>query len=234
LKLQAAACPNSIFMMSSDLLPGHIIWTPPYFEQFLFNLPSQAGKPAFLLNTFGVMPGQVLVKMERLLTAKGFMVLDGYSFHTPESYPPYIIKGWHSLEAPTPKEMIEFENFATRLAVHLRNYTLAFAPKPAKIKLDVFSRFIPPYSLKKVRREMDPLSVDTTLCNQCGTCQQVCLYDAIQAGLPPVFVSDKCMGCWACFNHCPQQAIFTARVRRQGQYPQPAATLTAKLVTTNS
>jgi len=213
---------------------GFATWTyylglPPFFEQFLLNLPAQPSKPAFLLNTFGVMPGQALVKMEKILTSKGFMILAGYSFHTPESYPPYIVKGWANLEAPTPKELVEFEAFCAQLERHLEQIRAGTAPQAAKIKLDLFSRLIGPYSPEKVRREMDVLSVDPALCDQCGTCQEVCLYEAIESSLPPVFNAEKCWGCWACFNHCPQQAIFTGKVKGSGHYPRPAETLMAKL-----
>lgn len=221
-----------------DLRPytvvGFAAWTyylglPPIFEQFLLNLPAQTGKPVFLLNTFGVMPGQVLAKMDKALTDKGFLVLAGYSFHTPESYPPYILKGWASLEAPTPKELAEFDAFCSRLENCLEQIQTGTTPPAVKIKLDLFSRLIRPYSREKVRREMGVLSVDPALCDQCGNCQQVCLYGSIDSSLPPVFNAEKCRGCWACFNHCPQKAIFTGKVRGQGHYPQPAEALSAKL-----
>ena len=216
-----------------DLI-GFATWTyylglPPFFEQFLSVLPDQNGKPAFLFSTFGVMPGQVLVKMKKILTAKGYTVLDGYSLHTPESYPPYIVKGWHNLDAPASREVAEFESFAARLAGHLQSIHTGKASKPAKIKLDLFSRLIPPYSLQKIRLEMGSLAVDAALCDQCGICSQACLYGAIDSRVPPVFDPEKCMGCWACFNHCPQQAIFTSKVRGQGQYSQPAGALSARL-----
>jgi ferredoxin/flavodoxin len=222
-----------------DLQPydvvGFATWTyylglPPFFEQFLLDLPGQTGKPAFLLNTFGVMPGQALAKMDRALTAKGFSVLAGYSFHTPESYPPYILKGWASLEAPTPKELAEFDAFTAQLERHFEKIHTGAAPQTAKIKLDLFSHLIQPYTPAKVRREMGLLSVDPTLCDRCGTCQQVCLYRAIESSLPPVFAAEKCRGCWACFNHCPQKAIFSSKVKSSGHYPQPAESFSAKLI----
>jgi NAD-dependent dihydropyrimidine dehydrogenase PreA subunit len=213
---------------------GFATWTyflrlPPFFEQFLYNLPVQKGKHAFLLSTFGVMPGQVLIKMNKILTAKGFAVMDGYSLHTPESYPPYILKGWDNREAPTPHELIEFESFTIRLTDHLQKIQAGQALKPGKIKLDIFSRLIPPPSLQKVRLEMGTLAVDAALCDQCSICKQVCLYEAIDHNMPPVFIPEKCQGCWACFNHCPQQAIFTDKIRGEGHYRSPAEVLTAKL-----
>jgi flavodoxin/Pyruvate/2-oxoacid:ferredoxin oxidoreductase delta subunit len=214
---------------------GFATWTyylalPPFFEQFLLNLPSQTGKPVFVLNTFGVMPGQALSKMDKALTAKGFLILSGYSFHTPESYPPYIVKGWASLEAPTSKELAEFNAFCQQLEHHLEKIQAGTMPGAAKIKLDLFSRLIQPYSPAKVRREIGDLSVDVALCDQCGTCQQACLYEAISSSLPPIFSAEQCRGCWSCFNHCPQKAIFTGKVKDGGHYPHPAENFSAKLI----
>jgi NAD-dependent dihydropyrimidine dehydrogenase PreA subunit/flavodoxin len=216
-----------------DLI-GFASWTyylalPPFFEEFLSRLPGQNGKPAFVFSTFGVMTGQVLVRMTKALTAKGFMVLDGYSLRVPESYPVYIAQGSHSLEAPTPQELTGFDNFAARMAGHLERIQSGAAPQPVKIKLDIFSRLIPPASPKKIRRDMGPLAVDSALCDGCGICRQVCLYDAIDSATPPVFLPENCKSCWACFSHCPQKAIYTGKVRGQGHYPQPAEVLTAKL-----
>ena len=221
--------------LASYAVVGFATWTyylalPPFFEQFLDSLPTQTGKPAFVLNTFGVMPGQALYKMNQTLTAKGFNVLGGYSFHAPESYPPYIAKGWHSLEAPTAKELGEFSTFCAQLGEQLENLSAGMLPKNAKIKLDLFSRLIQPYSESKIRREMEALSIDPVLCNQCGSCLQACLYGAIADAAPtPAFQPEKCKGCWACFNHCPQKAIFSEKIQASNQYPQPAEALLAKL-----
>ena len=216
-------------------LVGFATWTyylglPPFFEQFLLDLSVQTGKPAFILNTFGVMPGQALAKMDKVLTTRGFAVLAGISFHTPESYPPYILKGWHSLDAPAPKELAEFDGFVIQLEGHLAQIRARAVLQAAKIKLDLFSRMIPPYSPEKVRREMGPLSVDPALCDGCGICQQVCLYGAVASAPLPAFVAEKCRGCWACFNHCPQKAIFTGKVNGRGHYPRPAEMFSNKLI----
>lgn len=216
-----------------DLI-GFAAWTyylglPPVFERFLHDLPPQNTKPAFLLNTFGIMPGQVLARMERILAPKGFLILAGTSFHTPESYPPYIVKGWHSLEAPTPQELANFDFFCAQLKNGLDQLQAGDAPRAVKIKIDLLSRLIPPYSPAKIRREIGPLMVNPALCNSCGLCQKACLYGAIDSNLPPVFSPGKCQGCWACFNHCPQQAIYTTKIRGQGHYPWPAEILSAKL-----
>lgn len=221
--------------LASYAVVGFASWTyylalPPFFEQFLGSLPTQTGKPAFVLNTFGVMSGQALYKMGQILAAKGFNVFASYSFHTPESYPPYIAKGWHSLEAPTPKELAEFNTFCAQLEEQFEKISAEMPPKSAKIKLDLFSRLIQPYSESKIRREMGNLSIDPFLCNQCGICLQTCLYGAIDDAVPlPAFKREKCKGCWACFNHCPQKAISTEKIQANSQYGQPAEALLAKL-----
>jgi ferredoxin/flavodoxin len=213
---------------------GFATWTyylrlPPFFEHFLNNLPDQKGGAAFIFSTFGVMPGRVLMQMEKILTAKGFAVMDGYSLHTPESYPPYIIKGWDNLEAPTPEEMRGFDTFTSRLTAHLLKIQADQVPQPVKIRHDIFSRLIPPPSPRKIRRDTGALVIDAALCDQCGICAQICLYEAIGQEMPPIINFQKCRDCWACFHHCPRQAIFSEKTRGEGYYSSPAPELVGKL-----
>jgi NAD-dependent dihydropyrimidine dehydrogenase PreA subunit len=74
--------------------------------------------------------------------------------------------------------------------------------------------------LRTLAMEVDTLAqgeylatVDPTLCNGCGLCEDVCPFDAIygstrEGGDPVATVSlGKCYGCGLCRNHCPQGAI---------------------------
>jgi ferredoxin len=213
---------------------GFATWTyylglPPLFRQFLQNMPVQAKKPAFLLTTYGMMPGQALLQMDKLLTAKGWQVLGGHSLWVPESYPPYIVKGWASLEAPTPKELGEFENFTNRLNQQILALGNRQTPQRIPLKIGLLNRLIPPSAPQKARKEMGRLQVDASLCDGCGLCQAACQYQAIEMSATPTFQPDRCQACWACFNHCPRQAIFTEKIRGAGQYTQPAPELARKL-----
>jgi NAD-dependent dihydropyrimidine dehydrogenase PreA subunit/flavodoxin len=213
---------------------GFATWTyflglPPFFQQFLANLPAQTGKPTFALNTFGMMSGQALKQLTNQLREKGFNVLAAHSFHTPESYPPYIIKEWDSVDAPEPKELDAFHQFVAELDGKLTDLKNGTVPSKAKVKIGLFNHLMRPYSLEKARKQMGALFVDEALCTECGICQDVCLYQAIDMNPMVVINADNCHACWACFNHCPDQAIFTEKIREEGQYPEPITQFADKL-----
>jgi heterodisulfide reductase subunit A-like polyferredoxin len=73
--------------------------------------------------------------------------------------------------------------------------------------------------------------VDAELCKECHTCEKLCPYRAIKLDPKPVFDMGKCYGCWSCFNHCPNKAIYTKKFRGRGHYPKPIDSLKQKLAT---
>lgn len=215
---------------------GFASWTfflgiPPFFHQFIHDLPKQAGKPAFIINTFGMMPGQALKLLDQAITAKGFSVIAGHSFHTPESYPPYIIKEWDNFDAPSPQEFEQFTQFIAQLEQKLIAISSEEKLSKTRLKIGLFNRLIRPYSLKKIRQQLGQLQIESDLCTDCGICQKVCLYQAIEMTPSPIINAQQCVGCWACFNHCPEKAIYTDRVKGTGHYPQPVPQFAAKLTT---
>jgi len=213
-----------------DLNPFDIVgfatWTyflglPPFFQSFLNDLPQQTGKPAFALNTFGMMSGQALKQLSDKLTTKGFVVMAAHSLHTPESYPPYIIKGWDSVDAPDTKLLDAFHKFMAELDEKLTQLNQDTPATKTKVKIGLFNHLLRPYSLTKARKQMGTLFVNTDLCTDCGICQEKCLYDAITLNPDPIFDTEKCHACWACFNHCPEKAIFTEKIKGVGHYAEP-------------
>ncbi len=202
---------------------------PYLFSDFIKRLPWQDGKPAFVFNTYGMMSGPTLKMLEKLVTARGFHVIAGHSFLTPESYPPFIVKGWDNKDAPGEKEMAGFNQFIAQLTDRLGALQAGKQVERARIKIGLFDSLMRPGSLAKARKEIGPLCVDETLCDGCGTCGQVCPHGAIEFAFKPIFNSEPCRGCWTCFNHCPQQAIFTHKIRGMGHYPKPNEQFAAKL-----
>ena len=49
---------------------------------------------------------------------------------------------------------------------------------------------------------------DPALCDTCGKCSSVCMFDAITADEHgrPVYNEQACMGCGLCVEHCSQKA----------------------------
>jgi len=203
--------------------------TPYLFSDFIERLPRQNDKPALVFNTYGVMSGQTLSMLNKLVSARGFKVIAGYSLRTPENYPPFVVKGWSGQDAPNPKEMAGFNQFIAQLAKQFSALQAGQPVRRARITVGLFDSLMRPGSLAKARREIGPLYVDEKLCSGCGTCGQTCPYGAIEFASKPVFNSEQCHGCWTCFNHCPQQAIFTLKIKGIGHYAQPDKHFAAKL-----
>lgn len=79
-------------------------------------------------------------------------------------------------------------------------------------------------TLDKIRRVTD-IRIDASRCSRCGTCVELCpsgclTRDSDQA-VPRVGTS--CVGCWSCYQSCPDQAISGWHAPAdKGRYPGPA------------
>jgi ferredoxin len=156
-------------------------------------------------------------------------VIAGHSLLTPENYPPFILKGWANEDAPNDKEMEKFKKFIAQLNDRLNVIRSGQAVVPAKINIGFFNSLMRPASIAKSKKKMGELLLDDSTCTDCGICAEGCPYGAITLNPKPIFDIARCHGCWTCFNQCPEQAIYTAKIRRQGHYPQPLPQFAAKM-----
>jgi ferredoxin len=202
---------------------------PPLMENFIQQLSTQYNKPAFVFNTYGAMSGRTLKNLAKLVSECGFNVIAGHSLLTPENYPLFILKGWANEDAPNGKEMEKFQQFIAQLNSQLAMIQAGRPVEPAKIKIGFFNSLMRPASVAKSKKKMGRLSVDDLICTECGTCADSCQYGAITLNPNPVFDTTRCHGCWTCFNHCPEQAIYTSKIRGEGHYPQPLSQFAAKM-----
>lgn len=202
---------------------------PPYlFRTFLDKLPAQNDKPAFVFNTYGLVSGRTLAVLKDWADDRGFKVVAGHSLRTPENYPPLIVRGIASENAPGPGALKKFNGFIAELN-NLAATRLGKGLKEAQLKLGFFNSLLPARPRDLARTDMGNKFVDDALCVQCGACKSSCPYGAIELNPKPAFDMEKCYGCWSCFNHCPHKAIYTAKVRGKGHYPGPGKKLREKL-----
>lgn len=203
--------------------PPHLLYT------FVNNLPRQQHKPAFALNTYGNVTAGALGALVRIIKAKGFQVIAGHSLHLPESYPPMVASGHGNEQAPDVKEMGAFNDFVAGLNQLFGNLRNGESIAEHKLKIGLVNRLLPAPPRWLSRKMMGGISVDDSLCIECGVCEKSCPYGAIELAPKPIFDASKCNACWACYNHCPKQAIYTRRHRGVGHYPKPINQLKEKL-----
>lgn len=202
---------------------------PRLMHTFFDGLNPRPGGYAFVFNTYGFLSGKTLRSLARMAAGRGFTVIDGHSLHTPESYPPMRARNRTFENAPSQKELRRFNEFISRLDSKLAAIREGNEPGIEKIRIGLSGMLFPGLSRDRAKRDMGEQQVDTSLCQQCGTGQRLCPYGAIQLSPHPVFDHGKCNGCWSCYNHCPEKAIHTRKVRGDWQYPEPVPELVDKL-----
>ena len=194
---------------------------PKLFDDFIKQLPEQKSKVAFIFNTFGMMSGGTLRILNKKLVQKGFNIINGFSLHTPENYPPLIAGGKGSEESPNKTEIAEFYKFINSLDEQFNCIHAGRELNSFKINYGGLFRFFPkPPKIIRIFM-MGKKAVDSEKCNQCGICELKCPYNAVKCLPNPVFDEKKCEVCWACYNHCPQKAIFTDKLKNKGHYSEP-------------
>jgi len=201
---------------------------PYLMEQFIKQLEGQ-NKYAFVFNTYGFASGKTLKHLDRLATVQGFRVIAGYTLHTPESYPPMVVRGRGAENAPGEEKMEKFEDFISALDQMLSDIQAGKEVSGQKVGIGFRNSLMPAFSRTRARKDMGEKFVDESLCTECGTCRKLCPYDAIELNPKPVFDMGKCYGCWSCYNHCPEKAIYTMKFRGVGHYPRPNEMLKGKL-----
>jgi len=201
---------------------------PQLFQNFLEALPQQAGKPAFVLNTYGFIGGRTLQTLAEWTSTRGFNILAGHALHTPESFPLLNALGVGK-QAPSQRSCAEFDRFIEQLAGLLQQIQSGSTVQTQEIHLSFLNSLFPRIPRTAPQTLMGKKYVDETRCTACGLCASVCPCDAIRLTPKPVFDESRCHGCWACYNHCPEQAIHTKIIRGIGHYPRPSAQMRKKL-----
>ena len=199
------------------------------FLDFVDRLPPQDGTSAFILSTHGFISGKTLRIMEASVVAKGFRVIAGHALHTPESYPPMIVRGRDNVQAPNAKEQSAFDAFISELSRRLRDAQANPGGASRRVPISFLNSLMPSRPRTSARKDMGEKYVDDALCTECGICEKGCPYGAIRLDPKPVFDMNKCYGCWSCYNHCPEKAIYTEKFRGVGHYPRPIDALKEKL-----
>jgi len=202
---------------------------PQYMHSFFNRVSPQHNNYAFVFNTYGFLSGKTLPLLAKLAKSKNFKILCGHSLHTPESYPPMRSQNKTFDNSPNRRELKKFDEFITQLDKMLATIQAGNKPRTRRIKIGLPSVLFPALSRTRAKMDFGEQQVDIDLCKECGTCKKLCPYEAIELAPNPVFDHSKCGGCWSCYNHCPEKAIYTYRFKGEWQYPKPSEELVNKL-----
>ena len=194
---------------------------PQRFATFLAQIPPQAGKPAFLLTTFGALSGKTFSSLAEQVSARGFTIVGGHSLRMPESYPPMIARGMTAANEPGPKAMLKFDAFIAELSDRLGKVERGESAQARSVPIGLLNSLFASKPRTAARDDMGEKFVDGELCIECGTCAKGCPYHAIELAPKPVFDMSACYGCWRCYNRCAQHAIYTQKLRGP-YYPRPS------------
>jgi ferredoxin len=198
-------------------------WSMPQsFQTFMEGLPDQGGKPAFVLNTFGLQSGGTLRDLADLAASRGLTVIGGHSVRMPESYPPMIAIHMGFPGQPSRGVMRGLDAFIGDLATMLAALQRGERVDARPVHVGMLGAVAPSRARTTSRDDMGDKSVDVELCTECGICARRCPYGAITLSPKPVFDMDACRGCWRCFSQCPEHAIYTAKFRGGPYYPRPS------------
>ena len=198
-------------------------WKPSYgFYEFMGLVPGQQKrKAAFVFNTSAGMPANTLLLMAKTVSKKNFTVLDGLSVMAEDCWPmarQFGEPGQGPVGQPDDKALEVVGPFAMGLVQKLEKRDLA--PRHFKFERTPLHYIGQQVGRQQLRMSMGRKSVDTGKCKQCGSCAAACAAHAISLDPYPTF-SSRCMGCWACYNVCPEEAITTLVTGSRGHYKGP-------------
>lgn len=199
-------------------------WKPSWgFYEVVGLVPRQNSLvPSFVFCTSGGQPINTLRTMAQLLSEKNFLVIDGLEVTAETNWPvarQFGGKAQGFVGKPDEAELQAVGPFVERIAKQLSSKNLRSKIFDFRVSpLHVIGKRAGP---KELRRAMGTKKVDRSRCTQCAACAIGCVSRAISLRPYPVF-SKRCIGCWACYNTCPTEAITTTVTGGRGRYKGPA------------
>ena len=183
-------------------------------------LPLQEGKPAFLFCTHGGQPANSMLLLSRVLRERGFRPVACHALTAEDNWPILraIVSRPPTAGHPTLAELAGLDEFARALPPLIHSEAPVLDLPFVRSWMHVLGQVITPASL---RRGTGRKKADPARCTRCGLCARGCPTQAIRLDPYPTFAR-TCVGCWACYNTCPEKAIDSfVLFGRDGRYRGP-------------
>ncbi|MDF9831619.1 EFR1 family ferrodoxin [Parabacteroides sp. PF5-6] len=180
---------DELLILGAPVYSGRI----PERAQEAFRYLKGEGTPVVVIAVYGNREYEdALVEMKDLIEANGFRLISAAAFVAQHSIFSHVATG-----RPDAKDMRLAAEYGKQLAALLDNAEAIEAlPLPA-IKGNRPYRDIGPSHPMPIRVEEE--------CNACGTCVELCPYQAISAADPRVTDVAQCRSCGRCIVVCPLQ-----------------------------
>jgi len=202
---------------------------PVIVSNFIDSLQADKVK-IFMLVTYGMMPGRTTWILKNKIERKGYDLLGCHLLRMPESYPPFIAKGWTDCNAPRDNEITAFNSFITFLGGIMGQKKPVFENIKLPGRTDFLNKIIPVPSRKRIMKKFGEINVNTQRCNFCAVCVKACVYNAIRMDGLPKIDKEQCQACFSCINNCPLGALSTTNYSLTTTYFGPSESLKEKLL----
>ncbi|MBC7228870.1 MAG: 4Fe-4S binding protein [Actinobacteria bacterium] len=194
-------------------------------HRFIREMPKLRGRPAFIFTTCAGWPGAAHRLMAAAMRRKGMIVLGARTLACPDSWPiGRRIDRFFYDHVSFPRRRSAKKACAFALEMVNRAYRHRDGIRVRQAPHLLWPTPTLPLGLAAVRgmlsRGFGKRSVDAEACTRCGVCVEACPVGAVsldgESGLPAF--SRDCIGCWACFNNCPERAILSSACRPEHYY----------------
>jgi ferredoxin len=212
------------------VFPVYMNGLPEPVAKFIDNADFSKVNYLYAVMTHGGVPGKPAHFLDRLLSRKNTRLDDFHSLkminNSPKGVAPKFLMKLHWEEDITGEKVDEM---VRRTEAALEDISMKINHRSTQFKEDVALGKNKASLIDKLLWNIKgspklTFCVDDT-CTGCGICESVCLSSRIRVDQKPAWVKDACYYCYACFNFCPEQAIYVKYYeKKKGRYHYPGVT----------
>lgn len=213
---------------------------PIIIKEFAAKLEGLENRYVYAVCNYGGGAATSLKTLRQLLLSRGVQAFGGFSLHMPQNA---FRKKWENHEKLYQKSKKKLASMIRRIqagnnGIYHANPLLEWiiAPLFALVVRPVFTKHFRTHSnlphdkpLDDHIRAMDHSFRTNESCNGCGTCEKICPVCNIEIRANRPAWKGHCENCLACYNWCPQKAIFGGVSNKDFYYRHPAVKLSDML-----